>query len=194
MRQSRLLAIGLAAAFLIAGCGTQNGPSTAENRALGSIPGAQKVLSYPIPLAGVVTYLPGAEGTVGAPAYVFTIRREASRKPLWVVAGSAGAKALAVYPDLAAAWHAAGRLHVSAAAFAAVGSGPLGRLKLQVIGAHLQRVAGARLRKLGLKLPGSAYDVLSVVTLPGNANASNLGVAHFVLSQGKVVGEYGGGR
>lgn len=194
MRQSRLLAVGLAAAFLIAGCGSQNGPSAAENRALASIPGAQKVLSYPIPLGGHLGYLPGPEGTVGAPAYVFTIRRQGSQRPLWVVAGPSGGKVLAVYPDLAAAWHAAGRLHVGSAAFAIVGGGPLGRLKLQVIGAHLQSVAGASLRKHGLKLPGSAYDVLSVVTLPADANASGLGVAHFVLSGGKVVGEYGGGK
>ncbi len=194
MRQFRTVAIGLAVTFLIAGCGSSpNGPSTAENQALSVIPGANEVLSYPIPTVGIQSYLPDGQ-TVGAPAYAFTVRRKGVREPEWVLAGPKGAKVLHAYPNLAAAAKEAGKLGVAPSAFAILGSGPLGRLKLPVIGAHLGAVAGAQLRKLGLKLPGSSYAVLSIVTLPQHSNASQLGVAHFVLGSGKVVGEYGGSR
>ncbi len=194
MRQSRTLALGLAAAFLIAGCGSSpNGPSAAENSALSAIPGATKVLSYPISTAGVLSDFP-EEGSVGAPAYLFTVQRTGTKVPVWVLGGPSGAKTLQIYPDLAAAAAHASQLHVQASALAIVGKSPLGRVKLQVVGAHLGRIAGSRLRKLGLKLPGSSYQDLAVVTLPPQANAAHLGVAHFVLAQGKVVGEYGGNR
>ena len=194
MRQFRTLAAGIVIAVLLAGCGAQNGQSTAENQALSLIPGAEKVVSYPISLAGVAAYLPSGERAVGEPAYTFTVQRRGTKQPQWVVAGPSGAEILHAYPNLAAAASHAGLLNVPAAALAAVGRGSLGRLKLLVVGAHLKHVAGRDLRKLGLHLPGSAYEVLAVVSLPQNAQASQLNVANFVLEQGKVVAEYGSRR
>ncbi len=194
MRQFRTLALAMAAALLIAGCGSKpSGPSTAEQSAMDDISGAVKVLSYPIPTTGVLSYLPEG-GSVGSPAYVFTMERKGTKQPVWVVAGPQGAGELRVYPDLAAAAAHASQLHVPASALAIVGKSALGHVKLQVVGAHLGRASGSSLRKLGLKLEAQSYQDLAVVTLPPRANAAHLGVAHFVLAQGKVVGEYGGNR
>ena len=194
MRQLRMLATGLAAAFLLVACGAQNGPSAAENEALAAISGIQKVVSYPIPAANVLSYQPAGERAVGTPAYAFTVRRHGSPKPAWVIAGPSGAKLLRVFPDLAAAAAHAAFLQVPAALLKIVARGAVGRLKLSVVAAHVQQVPGQNLRKLGLKLPGASYQVLAVVALPSNPGASQLDVAHFVLAQGKVVGEYGGSR
>ncbi len=194
MRQFRTAVLGLAATLLIAGCGSSpNGPSAAEQSAMGAISGATKVLSYPISTTGILAYLP-KRGGVGSPAYVFTLERKGTKQPVWVVAGPKGAEVLRVYPDLAAAAAHANQLHLPASALSIVGRSTLGRVKLQVVGAHLGRVSGASLRKLGLKLTAQSYEDLAVVTLPPRANAAHLGVAHFVLAQGKVVGEYGGNR
>ena len=194
MRQFRTLTLGLAIALVLAGCGTQNSRSAAENEALQAIHGAKQVISYPIPASDILAYLPKYASTVGKPAYAFTIRQQGSPQPLWVIAGPSGAKPLKIYPDLASSARHAAELGAPSAPLETIGGSALGRLKLAVIGAHLQRVRGKTLRKLGLKLPRTSYDVLAVVTLPARASAPHLDVAHFVIAGGKVVGNYGGSR
>ncbi len=194
MRQFRILTLGLASALVLAGCGTQNSRTVAENEALNVIHGAKRVVSYPIPASEVLAYLPKYARTVGKPAYAFTIRQQGNGQPLWVIAGPSGAVPLKIFSDLASSARHAAELDAPAAQLETLGRGALGRLKLSIIGAHLQRVGGKVLRKLGLKLPRPSYEVLAVVTLPARASASHLDVAHFVIAGGKVVGNYGGSR
>jgi hypothetical protein len=190
-----MLSAGLAAAFLLAACGTPpNGPTTAENQALAAIPAAEKVVSYPIPASGALSYLPASEKNVGTPAYAFTLRLHGLKQPLWVLAGPKGAHPLKVYPNLQDASAHAAAFDIATSLFATAARGAVGKLPLAVIGARAQQVSGQMLRKLGLKLSGSSYQVLAVVSLPANPVSPHLNQAHFVIAQGRVVAEYGSSR
>jgi len=193
LRQFRMFAAVAVVGVLLAACGSKpNGPNTAEQSAMSAISGAQQVVSYPIPLGSGFAVLPAADRSVGKPAYAFTVQIKGQKEAAWVVAGPQGAKLLTVYPSIGAAAGDAARLGVGQGTIALVAQGPLGRLKLPVIGASLSSVQGSQLRRLGLKLPAASYEVLSLLTLPAHANAAHLGVAHVVLGQGKVLGEYSG--
>ena len=194
MRLTHTLGLCLGAALLLAACGSQNGPSMAEQNAEQSISGVVKVASYPIALDSALSYLPSAERGVGTPAYIFTVQVSGKQQPLWVVAGAKGARELQTYPSIAAAAAHAGAFDVPAKDLAAIGDGALGKIKLTVIGVGMSSASGAKLAKLGLHVGSGTYPVVDIVSLPPHASATSPGVAHFVLRGGKVVGEYGSSR
>ncbi len=195
MRLLRCLPVLAAAALLLSACGSQGGPTGAENAALSTIKQAHQVLSYPIKANQLKAYLPTSlRNAVGSPSYLFAISVHGKKQPVWAVAGTSTARAVRVYQsiaDLYAGRHAFGIGGAAAASFQVVAASPAGKLRLQLIGVRVRRITQSQLGKLGVKVPAGSYDVVSVLSLPPTLHAPNAEVANFVVSGGRIALEYG---
>lgn len=194
MRLHRSLPLAAIAAMVLAGCGTQGGPTGAENNALQSVAHAAKVLSYPIPAKHLISFLPkGVEGSLGSPTYMFAVSVQGAKSPTWVVAGQSGVHALHVYKDIAELYaHAAAfSLGKNAPALQVLAASKIGKVSLQVVGVHFSHVTSAQLRKIGVNVSAGSYTLVSLLSLPAALHSPTADVANFVESQGKVVVEYG---